>query len=226
MENDISASRRLVFPKNDRKEVEVYSADEVRQILEALEEESVNIKLLVELALFTGCHRGEIVGLKWSDINFDAHRLYVRRSIYKPKSGKAFEKEPKTKNSKRDMVIPERLLETLRTYLENQNKYAAMMGDGWNPDGWIFTELDGHVMNPQTPTKQFDHFLKRHGIRHLKFHGLRHTSATMLLANGCDIKTVSMRLGHSDIDTTNIYVHAITETDQLSADTFDCVFGK
>ena len=55
------------------------------------------------------------------------------------------------------------------------------MGDGWNPDGWIFTELDGHVMNPQTPTKQFDHFLKRHGIRHLKFHGLRHTSATMLI---------------------------------------------
>lgn len=226
IDNDISASRRLVFPKNDRKEVEVYSADEVRQILEALEEESVNIKLLVELALFTGCRRGEIVGLRWSDIDFDAHRLYVRRSIYKPKSGKAFEKEPKTKNSKRDMVIPERLLETLRTYRENQNKYAAMMGDGWNPDGWIFTELDGHVMNPQTPTKQFDHFLKRHGIRHLKFHGLRHTSATMLLANGCDIKTVSMRLGHSDIDTTNIYVHAITETDQLAADTFDRVFGK
>ena len=75
IDNDISASRRLVFPKNDRKEVEVYSADEVRQILEALEEESVNIKLLVELALFTGCRRGEIVGLKWSDIDFDAHRL-------------------------------------------------------------------------------------------------------------------------------------------------------
>ena len=54
----------------------------------------------------------------------------------------------------------------------------------------------------------------------------KYFGATMLLANGCDIKTVSMRLGHSDIDTTNIYVHAITETDQLAADTFDRVFGK
>ena len=78
----------------------------------------------------------------------------------------------------------------------------------------------------QTPTKQFDHFLKRHGIRHLKFHGLRHTSATMLLANGCDIMTVSKRLGHSDIETTGIYVHALHETDKLAADTFDRVFAK
>ena len=226
IDNDISASRRLIFPKNERKEVEVYSSDEVKQILDALEEESINIKAIVEIALFTGCRRGEIVGLKWSDIDFESHRLSVRRSIYKPKGEKAFEKEPKTKNSRRDMVIPERLVETLKKYRENQNIYAKMMGDGFNPDGWIFTEIDGHVMNPHTPTKQFDHFLKRHGIRHLKFHGLRHTSATMLLANGCDIMTVSKRLGHSDIETTGIYVHSLQETDKQAADTFDRVFGS
>jgi integrase len=68
----------------------------------------------------------------------------------------------------------------------------------------VFTEEDGYVMNPQTPTKQFSKFLNRHNIRHLKFHGLRHTSATLLLANGYNIKTVSTRLGHSDIKTTGI----------------------
>ncbi|MGN1094942.1 MAG: tyrosine-type recombinase/integrase [Eubacteriales bacterium] len=77
-----------------------------------------------------------------------------------------------------------------------------------------------------TPNKQFSKFLKRHSIRRLKFHGLRHTSATILLANGCDIKTVSTRLGHSDIETTNIYVHAIKEADQKAADTFDRVFAR
>lgn len=76
-------------------------------------------------------------------------------------------------------------------------------------------------MNPQTPTKQFDHFLKRHGIRHLKFHGLRHTSATLLLANGCDIKTVSSRLGHTSIDTTNIYLHVLAKADKAAADCVD-----
>ena len=85
----------------------------------------------------------------------------------------------------------------------------------------MFTEEDGHVMNPQTPTKQFSKFLKRHGIRHLKFHGLRHTSATMLLANGCDIKTVSSRLGHADITTTNIYVHDLESTDRMAANVFE-----
>lgn len=76
-------------------------------------------------------------------------------------------------------------------------------------------------MNPQTPTKQFSKFLDRHNIRHLKFRCLRHTSATLLLSNGCDIKTVSARLGHSSIETTNIYVHMLESVDKEAAITFD-----
>lgn len=225
-ENDISASRRLIFPADHRAEVEAYTSEEVKQILDALEDEPIHIRCVIQIALFTGCRRGEIVELKWSDIDFEQHRLYVRRSIYKPKNGKAFEKPPKTRHSLRDMVIPDRLVETLREYKHHQEQYAAMMGSGWNDLGYIFTEIDGHIMNPHTPTKQFDHFLKRRGIRHLKFHGLRHTSATMLLANGCDIKTVSTRLGHADLETTGIYVHALEEKDRSAADTFDRVFAK
>lgn len=69
--------------------------------------------------------------------------------------------------------------------------------------------------------KQFSHFLARNDIRHLKFHCLRHTSATILLSNGCDIKTVSARLGHSSIDTTNIYVHVLESVDRQAATTFE-----
>lgn len=134
IDNDISASRRLVFPKNDRKEVEVYSADEVRQILEALEEESVNIKLLVELALFTGCRRGEIVGLRWSDIDFDAHRLYVRRSIYKPKSGKAFEKEPKTKKQQTGYGDPRTTVGNTQ-HLPGESKQIRRYDGRWMESG-------------------------------------------------------------------------------------------
>lgn len=221
IEDDIGRSRRIEFPKEETKEVEAFTLEEVADILRALEIEPWHIRAMIEVALFTGCRRGEIVGLKWADIDFENQRISVKRSIYKLSDGKARKKEPKSKTSIRTISIPERLCKTLTEYRLQQNRHIAYFGDGWKNLDYVFTEEDGYVMNPQTPTKQFDHFLKRHGIRHLKFHGLRHTSATMLLANGCDIKTVSTRLGHADIMTTNIYVHALESTDRMAAQTFD-----
>ena len=221
IEDDIGRSRRIEFPKEETKEVEAFTLEEVADILKALESEPWHIRAIIEVALFTGCRRGEIVGLKWADIDFENQRISVKRSIYKLSDGKAREKEPKSKTSIRTISIPERLCKTLTEYRLQQNRHIAYLGDSWKNLDYVFTEEDGYVMNPQTPTKQFDHFLKRHDIRHLKFHGLRHTSATMLLANGCDIKTVSARLGHADITTTNIYVHALESTDRMAAQTFD-----
>jgi integrase len=226
IEDDIGRSRRIEFPKEETKEVEAFTIQEVGDILNALESEPINIRALIEVALFTGCRRGEIVGLKWADIDFEKQRISIKRSIYKLSDGKAREKEPKSRCSIRTISIPERLCKTLTEYRIHQNRHIAYLGDTWKNNDYVFTEENGYVMNPHTPTKQFSKFLKRHGIRHLKFHGLRHTSATMLLANGCDIKTVSSRLGHADITTTNIYVHALESTDRLAAETFDNFLKK
>lgn len=225
-ENDVGASRRIVFPKDEPTELEVYSEKEVAEILEALKTEPTNIRALIEIALFTGMRRGEIVGLKWSDIDFENQKLSVRRSIYKNKDGKAQEKLPKTRGSIRTMSIPDCLCKTLLEYRMQQDRHISFMGDAWKNLDYVFTEEDGYVMNPQTPTKQFSKFLNRHNIRHLKFHGLRHTSATLLLANGCDIKTVSTRLGHSDIETTGIYVHALERVDRTASQTFDKLISQ
>ena len=226
IDEDVGVSRRIEFPKADTPEVEAFTMEEVTDILQAAESEPLQIRALVEVALFTGLRRGEIVGLKWDDVDLDKRLLSVKRSIYKPKDQKALEKAPKSKCSIRTIAIPERLCDTLRAYKEHQDRHASFMGHAWQNLGYIFTEEDGYVMNPHTPTKQFAKFLKRHNIRHLKFHGLRHTSATMLLANGCDIKTVSVRLGHSDIETTNIYVHALESVDRRAASTFDRLLDK
>lgn len=226
MEEDVGLSRRLEFPKEQTVEANAFTEEETQNILHALNQESLHIQVLIQIALFTGMRRGEIVGLKWEDIDFENRLISIKRSIYKPKNGKAEEKEPKSKSSIRTISIPDLLCQKLMQYREQQNRHISYMGDAWYDLHYIFTEEDGHVMNPHTPTKQFAHFLKRHGIRHLKFHGLRHTSATLLLANGCDIKTVSARLGHADIETTNRYVHALESSDRKAAQTFDSLYQQ
>ena len=193
----------------------------IKKILEALTSDPIHIRALIETAIFTGCRRAEIVGLKWGDIDFEKRILNVKRSIYKINGEKAQEKTPKTKNGIRSMFIPQRLCDTLLEYKAQQDKYKAFFDDEWNDLDYIFTEATGLVMNPHTPTKQFQKFLKRHKFRHINFHGLRHTSATLLLASGCDIKAVSARLGHSDIDTTGIYLHSLDSADRKAADAFD-----
>ena len=145
-------------------------------------------------------------------------RISCRRD--KPKGEKSIEKEPKSHSSFRTIAIPNCLCETLKEYKKKQEEYSLSL-DIWQNLDYVFTDEFGNVMNPHTPTKQFSHFLARHNIRHLKFHCLRHTSATILLANGCDIKTVSARLGHSSIDTTNIYVHKLESVDRQATKAFD-----
>ena len=85
-------------------------------------------------------------------------------------------------------------------------------------DNWIFTKYDGSNMHITTPTQSLSDFLKRNRLPHIKFHALRHTSATLLLLNGTNIKNVAARLGHSQLSTTNRYVHAIEEADRAAAD--------
>ena len=221
IESNPADTRRLEIPKIVTPEVEAFSDEEIKSILSALDEEPLNVRALIATALFTGARRGEIVGLKWDDVDFKEKQIFIRRTIIKLKDMPAIEKLPKTVSSIREIAIPELLCSILSEYKKMQDDKIALLGEKWFCGNYVFTEFDGHVMNPQTPTKQFDHFLKRHGIRHLKFHGLRHSSATLLLSHGTDIKTVSKRLGHTSIDTTNIYVHALKKTDKAAADCFD-----
>lgn len=205
IETNPADTRRLEIPKIVTPEVEAFSDEEIKCILSALDEEPLNVRALIATALFTGARRGEIVGLKWDDVDFKEKQIFIRRTIIKLKDMPAIEKLPKTISSIREIAIPELLCSILSEYKKMQDDKIALLGEKWFCGNYVFTEFDGHVMNPQTQTKQFDHFLKRHGIRHLKFHGLRHSSATLLLSHGTDIKTVSKRLGHTSIDTTNIY---------------------
>lgn len=121
MDEDVGNSRRIEFPKEASTELEVYTFDEISTIMAALEEEPINIRTLVEIAIFTGMRRGEIVGLKWGDIDYENQKISVKRSIYKPRGAKAEEKETKSKAGTRIIAIPEQLCKTLVKYRAQQD---------------------------------------------------------------------------------------------------------
>ena len=113
----------------------------------------------------------------------------------------------------------------LKQFRAEQAQNQLLLGDRWQGDNWIFTQADGKPMYPTTPTQWFSKFLKRNGLEHKKFHALRHTSATLLLSNGTNIKNVASRLGHAQLKTTNRYVHAVEQAEKEAANTFETLFN-
>lgn len=156
-------------------------------------------ELAIIIALYTGMRIGEICGLKWSDINWEANTLSVNRTIQRiiQPDGKSrlIESTPKTVNAYR--VIP--LAEKLRRELEIKAK---------GNNGYVLGS-DGRMCDPRTLQRRLKTIVDRAGLTNIHFHSLRHTFATRMLAAGIDMKTVSMLLGHSSVNITlNIYMHS------------------
>ena len=209
-------SKKIDLPPLAMAHTDIFSKEEFIQILHCLENESMIYQVLIHLAFVTGCRRGELVALTWNDIHFEQKTISINKSNYQFSGSSIKTKVPKTKNSIRTISLSESILDLLQKYKQEQPQ---------NKGNWIFTQRDGSPMHPSTPTHWFSKFLKKNHIPHRKFHAIRHTSATLLLSSGTDIKTVSARLGHTDISTTNRYVHAISESDKKAAKTFDAILN-
>ena len=206
-------SARLTLPEMNETEIEVFTKQEAYDMLNCLESEPLKYQVLIQLALLTGCRRGELVALQWDSINLEQKTVSIKQSAYQLTGEKVKTKAPKTKKSIRTVAIPEYMVTLLKQYRLEQKQERFQLGDKWQEGGWVFTQWDGQPMYPTTPTQWFSKFLKRHNLPHKKFHALRHTSATLLLSNGTNIKTVASRLGHTQLSTTNRYLHALQEAD-------------
>lgn len=184
------------------------------------------LKILFNLAIYTGLRKGELLALRWDDVDFEREQIKVCRSVTII-NGEPVCKAPKTKTSNRTVSIPHALAERLKRYKAEQAKYIAYVGDYWQGDNWIFTQENGKIMGYSTPYQAFQDAIARHNRDHpeaeplpqIPLHGLRHTSATLLIASHQDVKTVSKRLGHAQTSTTlNVYAHALQESDRKAAD--------
>lgn len=211
---------RLTLPKAQAPKVEIFTKQEAAEMLSCLEQEDLQFQTMIQLAIFTGARRGELAALKFSDIDFEQRKITIERAAYKLKGQPLATKPPKDYET-RTVTINDSCVELLKLLKAEKISDAQRLGSQWIEGNWVFTQWNGEMMNPMTPTKQFSKFLEKNGLKHRKFHSLRHTSATLLLYAGVNIKQVQGRLGHGDIETTNKYLHLIEEADVEAVNKLD-----
>lgn len=205
----INPNTRIEPPKIIHSEVECYSIEECKQLLEALEKENIKYKALITLALDSGARRSEIIALKWSDIDFDNKTMDINKSLGHTKELGTFEKPTKNKTSNRRIVLMDNTINVLKEYKKDQLQKQLKLGNKWNnPNDRVFTDSFGGDMGVDTPSQIFANIIKKHDLKKIKFHGLRHSSASLLIALKVQPQIISKRLGHSNISTTHmIYSH-------------------
>lgn len=192
--------------------IHVLSIEECQKLVMSASQESnkaMAIALLV--ALETGFRKGEIFGLKWSDIDFEKKTISINRTCITSNHGLSIREETKTKYSRRTIEITDGLIKKLLEFKRWQEIYLDAISIK-NYDGFIITSESGTVKDPNSYTNVvFKRILKRAELsQSIRFHDLRHTHATQLLQAGVDIKSVSHRLGHSSIRITlDTYAHVI-----------------
>ena len=194
-------------------------------MISCLQAEPLKYRTAIMLTLYTGMRRGELCGLNWSDIDFDNKLVTINKSVLYSAEKGVYEDTTKTKSSNRSINIPSDMIKLLKQYQAEQLQLRLSMGDIWINSGKIFTSENGGLINPDTLSTWFKKFIKRHNLPDIHYHSLRHTAATLLIAGGVDIATVSKRLGHADKSTTlNIYTHAIKSADKEAADKLQDIY--
>lgn len=199
---NVAASVRLPTPRTD---FQPFSTGEARKYLLAAAYHRHGA--LYELALRTGLRRGELLGLKWSDIDLDQGYLYVRRTMARTKGGPTFQ-PVKTHRSARRIVLPRECVASLKRYQARQHIDRRDAGDDWKDTGLVFANPLGGHLDPATVHRNHQALCELAEVRYIRFHDLRHTCATLLLEQGVDLVTIKDLLGHAQIHTTaDIYSH-------------------
>lgn len=224
------------LPKEKMKEkkIEVFSVDQQNDFLEIIKGHEFEILFL--LALGTGLRRGELLALRWSDIDFENKTINVDSNIqqayiFEDEETKRLEKieqEPKTVNSFRTVPIPSKVLDKLQEHKQKQEQYKLTFQERYIDNDFVICDKYGKALDVKRPTRMFYSIQKKMGIpedEKIKFHGLRKTYATRLFEKEVPPKTVQMLLGHSEISITlDIYTQVMENKKVEAIEKIDDIF--
>lgn len=194
----------------------VYTLDELILLLEKVK--GTEMEPAIALGGLCGLRRGEVLGLKWSDINFETNTIFINKQITRA-GNKIIECEPKTKSGKRFLTMPDIVADILKRYKVIQINMLSTKLDASN--GYVITNSNDEPIEPTAFYRMYEKTLKKCGFKKTRFHDLRHSNSTILMNLGVPDKEISERLGHSDVNITHIYQHPNIETDKKVADKID-----
>lgn len=213
-----NVAKKSTPPKLAQKEVNYFQPEDIARIIECLENEPIKWRTITHLLLITGCRRGEIMGLKWSKVDFSNSQIKVDSSLLYARDIGIYEGPTKTSKT-RFVKLPQETMQLLKQYRAWYFELQLVNGDQWKNSDFVFVQSDGSPMSPDSITSWLGDFSKRHELPHINPHAFRHTMASVLINSGKDVVAVSKRLGHAKVSTTtDIYSHIIKQADEQASD--------
>lgn len=221
-----NAAAKASPPKYDYPEAEFYSPEEIKKILAATDREPIYWRASGQLIIFSGSRRGEILGLRRKDLDFERNRIHICQSLlYTSQRGKYIEEKPKNKK-RRYVSIPRRGMQTLKEYLDWRDANGIVPNEKWKDEDLVFINPDGEPYSPDGITDWFAGLSAKYDIPHVHPHGFRHSAASALIFNGVDPVSVAGTLGHaSPTTTTKIYSHFFEAAEERNGEIIAKIYG-
>ena len=197
----------IMLPKGQKKKPVVYDELQIRQLIDAAK--GTEMELVIDMELCLGLRRGELLGLQWSDIDFEKNQIHVVRNRVVV-NGKSIVKDPKTESSCRTVDVPVQLIQKLHRHKMKCWSNRMRMGQNYTVTDYVIVHPDGKPIYPEYLSQLFTKLQKKAGLPKCRFHDLRHLCASIMLMQGVNVKVAQEHLGHKDISTTmNIYSHVL-----------------
>jgi integrase len=211
-------------PRAVRPPIKYWDTADAQRFLDVTRED--HLRALWVLALHTGLRRGELLGLRWGDVDLDRAVLHVRRSLVQSGGVMGFQ-EPKTSSGRRTIALDPPCVAALREQRARQAEHRLRMGSLWQDHDQVFATELGTPLEPSNVDRRFRALLARAGVPRIPFHGLRHTHATLLMKHGVHPKVASERLGHANITLTlSTYSHVLPQMQEEAAAIFAAALAR
>ena len=209
-------------PKPKSKEMKILDQGQVHKLLIAAQTRAFRRFAFYHVALATGMRQGELLGLKWDDLDLTGRSLQVKRQMKRVPGGGFEFTSPKTKSGFRTIKLGSETVNVLTEHYKRQLDKSAGAGQRWQDHGLVFPSTVGTPINPRNVLRTFRKVLNDAGLPKIRFYDLRHTAASLMLNHGVDVLIVSNRLGHSKPSTTlDVYGHLISNSQDKAAELID-----